>query len=566
MDSYDGWVNMFDGQFPTDPDERVGFHPLQPTWGVLLTDDYMIENSNGSIGSLLDGGGAVIQDTFEGFNMINTTTPIASMPTYYDLSVTMSYHDNDGQGVIFGYQDEDNFFRASLRKQPTSNGNFEEGISLQKFVSGVCTEIAVPVSPELLPAYGTDFTLGVSVTEFLEIPKIMVSFDSTPVIEISDSDLLPGQYGVFSWAQSADWGTNIKQVELTSTTINNTHTFTDTGAVTWTNYMMANSAGVTIGDEGVYTHPQTVSNYRLDFENGTIIQDADNYVTPTTGFERIDFLAPAAVVDDPDSVNWDDYTLQVRMANQDNDGIGLMVRVQDNSTFYRIEFVSEDVGTSTTRPYEGMSVQKCVNGVWTELYHEEAESVLFNYTPETRDTEDPTIITQEAIPFDVKVTVDGNAISVEVIDDPDGASPTTYVYPTVYDNGATFIETGSVGFTAWASGGGSHRMQSIYSGYGGDMNAPLVVELAEDLPGDANHDDQVDASDATILAGNWQAGPGATWEMGDFNGDGYVDASDATILAGNWQAGTGATAVPEPSTIVLLLMGLGSLLIWKVKR
>jgi hypothetical protein len=100
------------------------------------------------------------------------------------------------------------------------------------------------------------------------------------------------------------------------------------------------------------------------------------------------------------------------------------------------------------------------------------------------------------------------------------------------------------------------------------MNAPLVIELVEedDLPGDANHDDHVDASDATILAGNWQAGPGATWEMGDFNGDGHVDASDATILAGNWQAGTGATTVPEPSTIVLLLMGIGMLVLRKVKR
>jgi hypothetical protein len=85
---------------------------------------------------------------------------------------------------------------------------------------------------------------------------------------------------------------------------------------------------------------------------------------------------------------------------------------------------------------------------------------------------------------------------------------------------------------------------------------PGETLLEEDLPGDANHDDQVDASDATILAGNWQAGPGATWEMGDFNGDGHVDASDATILAGNWQAGTGAAAVPEPSTILLLISAL----------
>ncbi|MGD9126108.1 MAG: choice-of-anchor Q domain-containing protein, partial [Planctomycetia bacterium] len=60
------------------------------------------------------------------------------------------------------------------------------------------------------------------------------------------------------------------------------------------------------------------------------------------------------------------------------------------------------------------------------------------------------------------------------------------------------------------------------------------------LPGDANLDKTVDASDVTILGGNWQAGvnssSSATWTMGDFNGDGRVDASDATILGGNWQA------------------------------
>ncbi|MGD9127521.1 MAG: dockerin type I domain-containing protein, partial [Planctomycetia bacterium] len=81
----------------------------------------------------------------------------------------------------------------------------------------------------------------------------------------------------------------------------------------------------------------------------------------------------------------------------------------------------------------------------------------------------------------------------------------------------------------------------------------LFLPLAEDLPGDANRDGVVNASDATILAGNWQA-TNASWEMGDFNGDGIVNASDATILAGNWQASTN-TAVPEPSTIVLLFLG-----------
>ena len=82
------------------------------------------------------------------------------------------------------------------------------------------------------------------------------------------------------------------------------------------------------------------------------------------------------------------------------------------------------------------------------------------------------------------------------------------------------------------------------------------------VPGDANMDGKVDGSDVTILAGNWQLQSGATWAMGDFNGDGRVDGSDVTILAGNWQYGTSgtATAVPEPSTSVLLAFGAFSLL------
>ena len=82
------------------------------------------------------------------------------------------------------------------------------------------------------------------------------------------------------------------------------------------------------------------------------------------------------------------------------------------------------------------------------------------------------------------------------------------------------------------------------------------------IPGDANNDGRVDGSDVTILAGNWQAGVenpnplAITWAMGDFNGDGRVDGSDVTILAGNWQAGVtiAATAIPEPSTVTLMLL------------
>ena len=95
-------------------------------------------------------------------------------------------------------------------------------------------------------------------------------------------------------------------------------------------------------------------------------------------------------------------------------------------------------------------------------------------------------------------------------------------------------------------------------------NITLTV-VPDNVAGDANGDGKVDGSDVTILAGNWQKGVSdgltATWAEGDFNGDGKVDGSDVTILAGNWQYGVeaAAAAVPEPSTIILILCGIGAM-------
>jgi len=75
-------------------------------------------------------------------------------------------------------------------------------------------------------------------------------------------------------------------------------------------------------------------------------------------------------------------------------------------------------------------------------------------------------------------------------------------------------------------------------------------------PGDANLDGVVDAADAARLAENWLRQGDATWRMGDFNGDRNVDDLDASILAANWVYAGGGAAVPEPSAVVLVLIGL----------
>ncbi|MBN1588683.1 MAG: PEP-CTERM sorting domain-containing protein, partial [Pirellulales bacterium] len=71
------------------------------------------------------------------------------------------------------------------------------------------------------------------------------------------------------------------------------------------------------------------------------------------------------------------------------------------------------------------------------------------------------------------------------------------------------------------------------------------------------------------LAQNWGVSVDVTWEMGDFDRDGVVGPADASILAANWHYGLADpfgsditdlldslnTAVPEPSTLALLILG-----------
>ncbi|MGD0655004.1 MAG: PEP-CTERM sorting domain-containing protein [Thermoguttaceae bacterium] len=112
--------------------------------------------------------------------------------------------------------------------------------------------------------------------------------------------------------------------------------------------------------------------------------------------------------------------------------------------------------------------------------------------------------------------------------------------------------------------------------------------------GDANLDGNVDGSDLTLLLNsfiyqtNHSALPtgGNSWLNGNFNYDANIDGSDLTLLLNQFiyqtnhggsfiptlpthmsAGGTDLAPVPEPSTLVLLLVGLASLVslrkIWK---
>ena len=74
------------------------------------------------------------------------------------------------------------------------------------------------------------------------------------------------------------------------------------------------------------------------------------------------------------------------------------------------------------------------------------------------------------------------------------------------------------------------------------------------IPGDADRDGDVDATDLATLGLNWSpSGTDKPWAAANFDWDGDVDATDLAALGLNWNP-SGGHATPEPATLALVAL------------
>ena len=152
-------------------------------------------------------------------------------------------------------------------------------------------------------------------------------------------------------------------------------------------------------------------------ESGDCFQGND-----TSG--QIDFTGPTSVAG---NTNWTNYALSVRIRPSDDDGHGVVLRYRDSTNFYRIALRSQ---SSTTGPAQGLSIQKCVNRVYSEVYRD--SPVKYNPVAGTA--------------YDLVSWINGTALNVLLVSDPEGAAqPYTYGPFTV-----TGVSNGKIGVFSWA--------------------------------------------------------------------------------------------------------------------
>jgi hypothetical protein len=453
-----GWVDAFP------PPTRAG------NWRLNLHAPTLMDTNNANPPT----AGATNNDGTYQPDVLVKDTFVA--PGAYDVTARMRTNDDDIIGVVWNYQDPNNYFRVGIRTQNAGTFGGTQGLAVQKIVGGVLTQIspagigvgAVTPITQAMINNRTPFDLKVLV----DGTSYQVQFNGTPIVSGADPDLATGRkVGIQSWAQLSDtdetpdpvfWGT---ELELISVTQGANTLYSETFAarpVQWRQLVMTNASGTV--NTGNTATKSDLGNFGIALNDPWIHQVSNGFVNATAN--NTDFIGPAIVVNEPGSTNFSDYEMKVRIGATDNDGLGVLLRVQDDNNFYRINFTNEAIGAGVTRAPRGLSVQKLQNGVWTELFRDNQDTPLFVYTPGAAGANPDTA----GFPmFDLSVTAVSNTLAIKVTDH----MGNVINYPLIVD-GTNPLLTGTVGLATW----GTENM--YYMGYGG-VSGPLVIAIPEPM-------------------------------------------------------------------------------------
>jgi len=254
---YANWVSIYDSSNWLDYfTSGTTFQDNLPAFGITLDTQDLMEASDGRY---KPDSTVATDGKYTPFYLYKSAF---NADANYTLQASLRSFDDDGFGLIFGYQNESNYFRVGLRAQAAANYGFATGISVQKIVGGTVSQIALVTTK---PTRG-------------QMAGLWVQKFATGAIEMSENPYL---------------------------------------------YDAAHNPG-------------------------------------------IEFQGPRLVRGD---VNWTDYTWETVIEAQDNDGIGLLFRYQDEKNFYRLTFQSE-AQTTLGAPVAGIGLQRAVDGVYSELFRD----------------------------------------------------------------------------------------------------------------------------------------------------------------------------------------------------
>lgn len=479
----------------------------------------------------------------------------AIVPADFTYTARLLTGDDDGFGLIFGFENDFTFYRVTFTRQTgsgrTTNGFPGIGWQVDRKLDDARTLLfgSGTTNGALTFTNRTGIPFDVTITVSGGLFSLTVVDDpagaATPhqlVLNQSLPSSAAGRVGLMTWGMSGavPRGFRISNLNLTPVPLVNWPPTNQLPA--WTAVVPPRAGGsATLGGHG-----QGLWSLALNANGayGTLNETSDA-VGGNDAAGRLDFISPSLIAGD---VNWSNYVVSARLIAGDDDGSGILLRYQDLTTFYRIAFRSQSPAP-TTGTRRGLSVQKVVGGTWEEIF--------FEATPQFVPTLN--------VPFDVLAAISGNQLRIVVVNNPLGTAQ-PFLYGPIDMAGVNGLtsDIGEVGVFSW----GQSLMQFDNVRVEQVEGLPLLVSSAFGSPNppvgmnDFAADSSIDASVEQIV--NDQ--PGVRRVSTGFTGFGSVPASgagasvtftltNASLITWLWRteyrvvatAGTGGTVSPLAS-------------------
>jgi hypothetical protein len=434
---------LLDENFSSGFDEWTVVHPPgafngSTRWQADVAGETLFENSNvrapGSAGMLINNA-----KTGENF-------------TYKALLLS---GDDDGIGLVFGYKDSANFYRIIFAAQPERNTFPGEGWLLERVTDGSAVYLAgddysEDWEPDFIYMQGFPFEVTIKAKgKKLTIVVVDDPEEDGTEYELLTNMALPksvaGNVGLASWEQAGGIpsGSHFSDISVDGKEVAMPNPLDGWEEVIPLNY--EENDLLEGGNEG---YPLWSVGLTIDSSAGGILTESSNSGLIGTEIEmedeqfnsNIDWVSGMLVTGD---AKWKDYRISTKLHPYPFcaftgcwvNGHGLVFRYKDPENFYRLSFSSRNPGDSL--PRQGVSIQKVVNGEWSEVFWEKGAAFSTKkFVPSGKTDQSE---------FNLTLSIIGNQLEFTIVNDPDGTAK-VFNYGPIEISG---VDSGKVGFFSW---------------------------------------------------------------------------------------------------------------------
>ncbi|MEX0804354.1 MAG: family 16 glycoside hydrolase [Candidatus Binatia bacterium] len=220
----------------------------------------------------------------------------------YRITIKTRSSDNDAMGVMFRYQDSDNYYRFSWYAQ-------EKSRRLEKRVDGIFKVLAQDTVP-----YTTGQTYKLQIIAQGSSLKVLI--DGRTIFSVIDTSIAKGTIALYAHYNAGSSFDDVLVENLATGSVLLSENFND-GTLGWTFIDETNEDGPA----------------RWVVSNGVLVQTSNAGSTGPNDFGTYALYTPES---------WKDYRVTLKTRSRDNDAMGVMFRYQDSDNYYRFSWYAQE--------------------------------------------------------------------------------------------------------------------------------------------------------------------------------------------------------------------------------